>query len=99
VIPRAGTDRWKLYGSSLVPGRTVGSCMGVQQAVADITRACWTFNKLWRTSRERVRRLTSCGGRGFSKIKTRTPTSKSDIAQKVQRTGYILYLIFRVTST
>ncbi|WP_462420162.1 hypothetical protein [Salinicoccus sp. Marseille-QA3877] len=58
LIPSAGTDCWKLYGSSRVPGRSVRSCTahpacrdGLLEAVRLIPRAGTDRWKLYGSSR------------------------------------------------
>ncbi|WP_176754134.1 hypothetical protein [Lacicoccus qingdaonensis] len=41
LIPRAGTVRWKLYGSSRVPGRSVGSCTAHPECRDGPLEAVW----------------------------------------------------------
>src|SRR5699024_11481166 len=67
LIPSAGTDRWKLYGSSRVPGRTVRSCMahpacrdGPLEAVWLIPHAGTDRWKLYGSSRRPGRTVGSC---------------------------------------
>src|SRR5699024_12428588 len=65
-IPRVGTARWKLYGSSRAPGRPVGSCTahpvlrdGPLEAVRLIPRFGTARWKLYGSSRASGRRVGS----------------------------------------